>query len=355
MPTWPSPRSERLGTPNDPAIRFARGTYFGASWFTHLLRPVRLLAPLYGSDWNAQPTGASTSRLSTDRSPSPLLDMTTTATGLLCWRDFHPLEWQLASLHQIRTCSFPAYGSHLGYPRQIYAAVCEPASLTCLSSTEPGACVADPHSPWSPPFAPPTPRRIAPLCSSASQLLWRSATSRARTSSATVPRLPDADRPSHATLTASHEISQLPTRSFLRVMWPSTPAGRTVPRITASHMLRSTMKTVSAPASSSFRGSLPHPTQPLCTLRVRRRRRLTQHSLPGSLLGVTWAGLAPAERASFAGAFLHSITSSARASSVGGTSSPSAFAVLRLKTSSNLLGCSTGISPGFVPRKILST
>jgi hypothetical protein len=27
------------------------------------------------------------------------LDMTTTVTGLLCWRDFHPLEWQLASLH----------------------------------------------------------------------------------------------------------------------------------------------------------------------------------------------------------------------------------------------------------------
>src|SRR5713226_9870198 len=30
---WPSPRSERLGTPKVPAIRFARGTYFGASWF----------------------------------------------------------------------------------------------------------------------------------------------------------------------------------------------------------------------------------------------------------------------------------------------------------------------------------
>jgi hypothetical protein len=111
MPTWPSPRSERLGTPDSPAIRFARGTYFGASWFTHLLRPVRLLAPLYGSDWNAQPTGASTSRLSTGRSPSRLLDMTTTATGLLCWRDFHPLEWQLASLHQTRMCRFPASGS----------------------------------------------------------------------------------------------------------------------------------------------------------------------------------------------------------------------------------------------------
>src|SRR6266576_5133936 len=45
MPTSPSPRSEQLGTPDPPAIRFTRGTSFGASWFTHLLRPVRLLAP----------------------------------------------------------------------------------------------------------------------------------------------------------------------------------------------------------------------------------------------------------------------------------------------------------------------
>src|SRR5262245_32988888 len=33
-----------------------------------------------------------------------------------------------------------------------------------------------------------------PPCSSASQLLWRGLTSRARASSATAPRLPDADR-----------------------------------------------------------------------------------------------------------------------------------------------------------------
>src|SRR6266516_7682925 len=81
------------------------------------------------------------------------------------------------------------------------------------------------------------------------------------------------------------------------------PAGflwGTATRVTALLMLRSTMKTVSAPASRSFRGSLPHPTQPLCTLRVRRHRRLTQHSLPGGLLDLTWAGLAPADRASFA-------------------------------------------------------
>src|SRR5262249_31689366 len=40
----------------------------------------------------------------------------------------------------------------------------------------------------------------------------------------------------------------------------------------------------------------------------------------------------------------HSITSSARASSVGGISRPSAFATIRLTTRSNLVGCSTGMS-----------
>jgi hypothetical protein len=47
------------------------------------------------------------------------------------------------------------------------------------------------------------------------------------------------------------------------------------------------------------------------------------------------------------------ITSSARASSDGGMVSPSAFAVLRLMTSSNRVGRSTGKSAGLVPFKIL--
>src|SRR6266481_3309333 len=51
----------------------------------------------------------------------------------------------------------------------------------------------------------------------------------------------------------------------------------------------------------------------------------------------------------------YSITSSARASSVGGIAKPIALAVVRLITSSNLVGCSIGRSPGFAPRKILST
>src|SRR4051812_26886595 len=100
MPTRPSPRSERLGTPNTPAIRFTRGSLFEASL-------VRLCYGLSGCSppWTdltgfPRPPRAFTSRLPTGRSPFPSLDMTTTASGLLCWRDFHPQEWQLASLHQ---------------------------------------------------------------------------------------------------------------------------------------------------------------------------------------------------------------------------------------------------------------
>ena len=57
MPTRPSPRSERLGTPKTPAIRFTRDPVFEASLVRQLLRPVRLLAPLDGSDQVPWPTG----------------------------------------------------------------------------------------------------------------------------------------------------------------------------------------------------------------------------------------------------------------------------------------------------------
>src|SRR6202043_2990494 len=63
--------------------------------------------------------GAFTSRLSAGRSPFPLLDMTTTASGLLCWRDFHPQEWQLASLHWSGGApALPARQAGKGRPRQ---------------------------------------------------------------------------------------------------------------------------------------------------------------------------------------------------------------------------------------------
>src|SRR5262245_30216976 len=50
---------------------------------------------------------------------------------------------------------------------------------------------------------------------------------------------------------------------------------------------------------------------------------------------------------------LHSITSSARASSDGGISMPSALAVLRLMISCIFVACWTGRSAGFSPLRIL--
>jgi hypothetical protein len=71
--------------------------------------------------------------------------------------------------------------------------------------------------------------------------------------------------------------------------------------------------------------------------------------LQAARYGLTWAGLAPADRASLLGAFPHSITSSASASSLSGTLRPSVFAVVRLTTNSNFVGCNTGRSAGFSP------
>ena len=51
----------------------------------------------------------------------------------------------------------------------------------------------------------------------------------------------------------------------------------------------------------------------------------------------------------------HSSTSSARTRKVSGIAIPMALAVLRLTTNSNLVGCSTGISAGFVPSSIFAT
>ena len=81
----------------NPAIRFTRERTFVASWFTHLLRSP-LLAPCTDRPV-AQPAGLLHPGCPAGWSPFPLPDITTTATELLCWRDSHPLEWQLASLH----------------------------------------------------------------------------------------------------------------------------------------------------------------------------------------------------------------------------------------------------------------
>jgi hypothetical protein len=55
------------------------------------------------------------------------------------------------------------------------------------------------------------------------------------------------------------------------------------------------------------------------------------------------------------GTAIYSMTSSARMRRASGNSSPSALAVFWLITNSNLAGCSTGISLGLAPLRILVT
>src|SRR5678816_2872442 len=80
----------------------------------------------------------------------------------------------------------------------------------------------------------------------------------------------------------------------------------------------------------------------------------TQHSLPSGRYSLLGPDFHRQDRASFAWR-THSTTLSARTRNDSGIERPSALAVVRLMTRSNLVGCSTGMSPGFAPRRILST
>ena len=85
---WPSPIDHRLGTPDTPAIRSTRAVDFVASLVRFRYGLPGCSPPCTDQTGTSQPSGTFTSRLSTDRSPSPLLDITTTATGLLVWGFF---------------------------------------------------------------------------------------------------------------------------------------------------------------------------------------------------------------------------------------------------------------------------
>src|SRR5262249_11449040 len=102
---------------------------------------------------------------------------------------------------------------------------------------------------------------------------------------------------------------------------------------------------------------LQHPVACLC-LRVARVKRIDYADAANSARLLRARRERPRccraekrhERAPF-----HSITSSARASSLLGTARPRALAVLRLITSSNFVGACTGRSAGFVPLRMRST
>src|SRR5436190_8644736 len=75
----------------------------------------------------------------------------------------------------------------------------------------------------------------------------------------------------------------------------------------------------------------------------------TQHLLSSGCYPLPEPDFHRLDRTSF-GWRTYSITLSARARKDSGMVSPSALAVLRLITNSNLLGCSTGTSATFAPR-----
>jgi hypothetical protein len=88
--------------PEHPSLKPAPGIRRLYAWFASALRAphsqIRLSRSVPGRrlldapPWSGGPTP-----------PLSLLDITTTVTGVFCRWDFHPLEWQLSSLHQIRT------------------------------------------------------------------------------------------------------------------------------------------------------------------------------------------------------------------------------------------------------------
>jgi len=90
MSTWPSPRSERLGTPKVPAIHFTRGTSFEASRFAYVAACQIARPPAMDRTGPPRPQRAFTSRLPAGRSPSPPLDMTTTWAGPLLLAGLSP-------------------------------------------------------------------------------------------------------------------------------------------------------------------------------------------------------------------------------------------------------------------------
>jgi hypothetical protein len=100
MPTWPSPSYYWLGTPDTPAIRSTRVFHFVASLVRFRYGLPDLLAPLRGSDWDAPALGDFYFQAFDGSVSLPVAGYNYNSGWIsFCWRDSHPLEWQLASLH----------------------------------------------------------------------------------------------------------------------------------------------------------------------------------------------------------------------------------------------------------------
>src|SRR5262249_20684691 len=157
----------------------------------------------------------------------------------------------------------------------------------------------------------------------------------------------------------------------------ATPAEPTIPRLFDGLVdAAPALPTARASAVDEFRGSITRLWHLLPTLQdwcchhpCKARFRLAGSPLPGGsrTLRIATKGFRSQSHPPFLdlswrkGSFIlnlpshHSITSSAIANTPGGTTSPSAFAVFMLITSTNLVGCITGRSAGLSPLRMRPT
>src|SRR5215471_2959486 len=152
-----------------------------------------------------------------------------------------------------------------------------------------------------------------------------------------LPPLPRCSRWAYSSLKITHPCQPSP------VPRPGRPAHRPFRGLLSVHS-RCGLHTRTVTVCRDRYPKASDTSSPPCLLR----------SLPaGAVAG--W-GLHPPEKRRLVTAHVdcgHSITSSARARIEGGIVSPSALAVLRLTTSSNVVGCWTGRSAGLAPFRML--
>ena len=152
--------------------------------------------------------------------------------------------------------------------------------LTLLN--RPGGATVSSHSPWPPPFAPPAPQPVARLCSSASQLLWRSSTSHVRSSLAPAPRLPNADQRMREWPDLGPPGSRSRSFDTCQVLRPRRAAR---PCDIASGDVAFRLRNSVGTRNYQFRGSMAGLCPPLPTLRRRPcGRQRTARGRCGSLL-----------------------------------------------------------------------
>ena len=210
----------------------------------------------------------------------------------MCWRDSHPLEWQLASLHQIPACGFPAPGScrRSGAIRRARRLLRSADPQAGDGYRMPGPVLRPEHrlSSAIPPTEPPSlhalRRRSSRPCSGASPVL------RGSSDSSSVPRqlrlLAFLPQPGIAAATAGQARSPRFRRCLFARDGVFDLGGATASRITTPHMSPSTIPNASAPAMFwlSRLNSPPHaivvyashPPSPTTA----------QHSLPGASYGL---------------------------------------------------------------------